>query len=44
MNMGFKIKRFKFPLEVAKIARNFWPKNKILGARITANGSFKGWN
>ena len=38
---GSKLKRFKFPLDVAKIARKFWPKNKILGARITGNDHLK---
>ena len=26
---------------MAKIARKFWPKNKILGARITGNDHLK---
>ena len=32
---GNKKNRFKLPLEIAKNARSLWPKNKILGARIT---------
>lgn len=34
---GSKINRFRLPLEIAKITREFWPKDKILGARITGN-------
>lgn len=34
---GSKINRFKLPLEIARIARDIWPKHKILGARITGN-------
>ena len=34
---GCKDNRFKLPLEIAKIARKNWPKDKILGARITGN-------
>ena len=33
--------RLKFPLEIARIVRKFWPKNKILGARITATDHLK---
>lgn len=34
---GNKHKRFKFALEIGKIARRILPKNKILGARITGD-------
>jgi len=34
---GSKINRFKLPLEIAKITRKIWPKDKILGARITGS-------
>jgi 2,4-dienoyl-CoA reductase-like NADH-dependent reductase (Old Yellow Enzyme family) len=32
-----KLNRFKLPLEIARITRKVWPKDKILGARITAS-------
>lgn len=38
---GNKLNRFRLPLEIAKIARNNWPKSKILGARITATDHLK---
>ena len=38
---GSKKNRFRFPLEVAKIARSNWPKNKLLGARITGTDHLK---
>ena len=38
---GTKKKRFKFALEIAKDTRKIWPKNKILGARITGNDHLK---
>ena len=38
---GSILKRFKFALEIAKIARRVLPKNKILGARITGNDHLK---
>ncbi len=38
---GNKFKRFRLALEIAKIARKIWPKNKILGARITGNDHLK---
>lgn len=36
-----KVKRLRFPLEIAKQVRKLWPKNKILGARITATDHLK---
>ena len=39
---GSLSKRFKFPLEVARLARKLWPKNKILGARVTGSDHLKG--
>lgn len=38
---GTKLKRFKLPLEICKIARNILPKNKIIGARITGDDHLK---
>ena len=38
---GNKFNRFRLPLEIAKITRTIWPKNKILGARITATDHLK---
>jgi len=38
---GSKKNRFKFALEIAKDTRKIWPKNKILGARITGNDHLK---
>ena len=38
---GNKLNRFRLPLEIAEIARNIWPKNRILGARITATDHLK---
>ncbi len=38
---GSMEKRFKFPLEIARIARRLWPKNKLLGARITGEDHLK---
>lgn len=38
---GSKHKRFKFALDIAKNTRKLWPKNKILGARITASDHLK---
>jgi NADPH2 dehydrogenase len=35
-------KRMKFPLEVAKAVRDTWPKDKALGARISANDWVEG--
>ena len=34
-------KRCKFAIEIAKIVRKVWPKNKILGARITGTDHLK---
>ena len=33
--------RFRFPLKIAKEVRKIWPKNKILGARITGTDHLK---
>jgi len=38
---GNERNRFKFPLEIAKVSRDNWPKNKILGARVTGNDHMK---
>lgn len=38
---GSKLKRFRFALEIARDSRKLWPKNKILGARITASDHLK---
>lgn len=38
---GNKLKKFKLPLEICKIAKDILPKNKILGARVTGNDHLK---
>ncbi len=38
---GSKKNRFKLAIEIAKDTRKIWPKNKILGARITGNDHLK---
>ncbi len=38
---GTREKRLKLSIEVAKAVREVWPKNKILGARITATDHLK---
>lgn len=37
-----KNKLSNFPLKIAKVVRKIWPKNKILGARITATDHLSG--
>ena len=38
---GIKKNKTNYPLEIAKEVRKIWPKNKILGARITATDHLK---